>query len=129
MTRDFVVVGEIAFNGLSQSFAQLNSPLIERVDVPDDSLCEDLVLVGGDEGAESEWRQLLDHERVSRAVSGEDLMRNEILQLVAFHAGLLQLRAHLLFGLTESERFCLGEEVGEQQLVVDSSGDWVVSLS
>src|SRR5437879_5868714 len=34
---------------LCQLLAQLHSPLIERVDVPDDALREDLVLVEGDE--------------------------------------------------------------------------------
>lgn len=128
MARDLVVVGEIAFDGLGESLAQLNAPLVEGVDVPDDALSEDLVLVGGDEGAESEWRQLLDDNRVGGAVSGEHLVWNEILELLALKTSLLQLGTHFLFSLAEGERLGLSQEVSQQQFVVDSASDRVLRL-
>lgn len=127
--RHLVVVRQVTFDGLCQSFAQLNAPLIERIDVPNDALRENLVLVGGDKGTESKRCQLLDDNRVGWTISGEDLVRNEILQFVSFHAGLFQLGANFLLGLAKSESFCLRQEVGEQQLVMNSTSNWVVSLS
>lgn len=128
MARDLVVVGEVALDGLGERLAQLDAPLVEAVDVPDDALSEDLVLVGGDEGAESEWSQLLDHNRVGGAVSGEHLVRHEILELFALEASLLQLGTHLLFSLAKGERLGLSQKVSQQQFVVDSAGDGVLRL-
>lgn len=44
---DLGTVPQLRLNGLGQLFAQLNSPLVVAVDVPDDSLHKDLVLVHG----------------------------------------------------------------------------------
>lgn len=44
---DRFIVGQLRFNGFGQLLAQLDAPLVERVDVPDDALREDLVLVEG----------------------------------------------------------------------------------
>ena len=49
-------------------------PLVVRVDVPDDSLGEDLVLVERDEAAQSEWADLLHHDGVGGAVAFKDLV-------------------------------------------------------
>ena len=49
-------------------------PLIVRIDVPDDSLGEDLVLVERDEAAQSEWADLLHHDGVGGAVAFKDLV-------------------------------------------------------
>ena len=48
-------------------------PLIVRIDVPDDSLGEDLVLVECDEGAQGEGSHLLHHDGVGRTVALEHL--------------------------------------------------------
>lgn len=128
VSGDLVVVGEVAFNGLGESFAQLDTPLVEGVNVPDDALSEDLMLVGGDEGTESEGSQLLDHNRVGGAVAGEHLVWYEILELLAFETSLLQLSAHLLFSLSKRERLGLSQKVCQQQFVVDSTGNRVLRL-
>lgn len=128
MAGDLIVVGQVTLNGFSQGLAQLNTPLIEGVDVPDDTLSEDLVFVGGDESAESERRQLLDDNRVGWTISGEDFVWNEIFELFSLHAGLFQLGAHLLFSFAKSESLSLSQEVGQQQFVVNSAGNRVVCL-
>ena len=49
-------------------------PLVVRVDVPDDSLGEDLVLVERDEAAQSEWADLLHHDGVGGTIAFKDLV-------------------------------------------------------
>lgn len=122
----FVRVGQIALDGLGQRLAQLNAPLVERVDVPDDTLGEDLVLVHGDQRTQRERGHLLDEDRVGRAVSGEDLVRQELLQLVTGHTGLFQLGTGLRLGLAHHQRLRLGQEVGQQDLVHGTVLDRVV---
>lgn len=129
MTRNLIVVCQITFDGLCQGLAQLNAPLIERVDVPNDTLSEDLVLVCGDESSQCEWSQLLDNNRICWTIAGKDFVWNEILQFLSLHAGLLQIATSLLLGLAKSEGFSLGQEVSQQHLVMDAASDWVVSLS
>lgn len=43
--QDFFAGIKFRFNGLGQLLAQLDAPLIERVNVPDDTLHKDLMLV------------------------------------------------------------------------------------
>src|SRR5688572_238092 len=90
---------ELRDDSLHQHLAQLDSPLIERVEIPDDALREHAVFVERDELSECCWRQPLDEDRVRRAVALEDPMRNEVA------AGALGL--HLLAGFPESQRFGL----------------------
>lgn len=49
---DRLVVLQIVEDDLRQLLAQLNAPLIVGVDVPDDSLHEDLVLIRSDQRAQ-----------------------------------------------------------------------------
>ena len=62
---------------LGELLAELDSPLIETVDVPDDALGENLVLIQGDEPAKGEGRQAVIEDRHGRSVALEDLMRSE----------------------------------------------------
>ena len=57
-------------------------------------------------------------ERVGRAVAGEDLVRDELLQRLARHAVLHQLRAHFLGRLALHQRLGLREEIREQDEVM-----------
>src|SRR5262245_36342541 len=59
---------ELRDDALRQGLAELHAPLVERVDAPDGALREDRVLVEGDELAEGLRRELLDEDRVRRAV-------------------------------------------------------------
>ena len=49
--RDVAVGGELGQDLLGERLAELDAPLVVRVDVPDDPLHEDLVLVHRDERA------------------------------------------------------------------------------
>lgn len=42
---DLIAMVQLRFNGLGQLLSQLHAPLIERVNVPNNALHEDLVLV------------------------------------------------------------------------------------
>ena len=68
---------EFAHDLLREDLAELDAPLVEGVDVPDDALDEDLVLVERDERAEREGRELVGEQRVRRAVAGEGLLRDK----------------------------------------------------
>ena len=52
MRGDRTVVAQFGKDSPGQLFAQLHTPLVEREDIPDDPLHEDLVLVHGDQRAE-----------------------------------------------------------------------------
>ncbi len=62
---------------LSQHFAQLNPPLIERINVPDNALGEDAMLVKSDELAERFRREPLGDERIRWTVALENPVRHE----------------------------------------------------
>ena len=51
MADDIVGLLELSKNVLSEDLSELHTHLIERVDTPDDTLGEDLVLVESDESA------------------------------------------------------------------------------
>ena len=78
MRLDGALLFEVLLDGLGQLLAQFNAPLIVGVDVPDDALHEDLVLVEGDQGAESERGQDRQHDRGRRAVALEYLQGREL---------------------------------------------------
>ena len=99
-------------DALSQHFPQFHSPLVKAVDVPDDALGENRVLVEGDELAEDFRREPLGEESVGRAIALKDPVRNEPI------GGAFGL--HLFGGLAEGQRFGLGKDVRQQDVVVPS---------
>src|SRR6266446_4627986 len=101
---------EFRYDALSQHFAQLNAPLVERVDIPDNALGEDVVLVESDELAERFRRELFGEDRVRRAVALEDAVGHEPLRRA--------LSFDLLGRLTEGQRFGLSEHVRQEHVVV-----------
>ncbi len=108
--RRLVFAFELGDDARREHLAQLDSPLIERVDAPDDALSEDAVLVQRDERAEDVGREHLGEDHVRRAVAlhhavGHDALRGA-------------LGPHLVDGLAEPERFGLREDVRRQDVVV-----------
>ena len=95
---------------LGQGLAQLHPPLVEGVDPPDRPLGEDAVLVERHQLAEHPRGQPLGKDRVGRAVALEGAVRD---QPVGRPLG-----RDLLGGLAEGERLGLGEDVGDEQVVV-----------
>src|SRR5690349_14247385 len=68
---------EFRNDALGQHLAQLDAPLIERVDVPDGALGEDTMLVEGDELAERLGRESFGEDGVRGAVALEDPVGHE----------------------------------------------------
>ena len=95
---------------LREHLAELDAPLVERVDAPDRALREDAVLVEGDERAEGVRRELLGEDDVRRAVALEHPVRDDRLGR--------PLGAHLGLGLAERERLRLREDVRHEDVVV-----------
>jgi len=89
--------------------AQLDAPLIERVDAPDDPLDEGDVLVEGDQLTDDPRADLGGHDRCGRLVAREDPRLDDRLT-GAFGA-------HLVGGLAEGEGRGLREEVGQEERV------------
>ncbi len=101
---------EFRDDALGQHLAQLDAPLVERVDVPDDALGEDAVLVERDELAERFRREPLGEDGVRRAVALEDPVRHEPIRRA--------LGLDFLGRLAEGQRLGLGEDVRQQHVVV-----------
>ena len=102
---------ELGDDALGQDLAQLHAPLIEGIDLPDRALGEDAVLVEGDELAQGARRQACPAAGcVGRPVALEDPVRH---QPVRRAFGL-----HLLGGLAEGQRLGLGEDIGQQHIVM-----------
>ena len=103
---------------LGQLLAQLDPPLVERVDVPEHTLSEDFVLIERDQPAERGRIEPAVEDRVARPVAREHLVRQQRLERRAGQPLALELGARLVGGLAERQRLGLGEEVGEQLVVV-----------
>src|SRR5690606_8158765 len=64
-----VEAGHLTIDGLAQILAELDAPLIERVDTPDHALHEHLVLVESDQRAEAAGADGFHHQRIARTVA------------------------------------------------------------
>src|SRR2546426_12397738 len=97
--RGLLVALELRDDALGQYLAQLDSPLIERVDVPDDALGEHAVLVERDELSERLGRQPLGEDRVRGTGALEHSMGNETVRRGLGLDLLARLAAGQRFGL------------------------------
>ncbi len=95
-----VVAGQLGRDAVGQLLAELDAPLVEAVDAPHHALDEHDVLVEGDQLTEHRRRELGRQDRRRRPVAGE--------------------RAPRLVGAvaTERQRLGLGDQVGDEQVVV-----------
>lgn len=105
---------------LGKHLAQLHTPLVEGVDVPDGTLGEGEVLVVGNQSSQSGGGDLLGQDGGRRAVAQEGLVRDQVLR------GTLGL--DLLRGLSDHQSFRLGQEVGSQHALVLATLNGVVRL-
>src|ERR1051325_3379171 len=101
---------ELGDDALGQHLAELDAPLIERVDVPDRPLREHAVLVERDQLAQRRRGQAIQENRVGRSVALEDAVRHEPLGRA--------LGRDLVSRLAAGERLGLREHVGEQHVVM-----------
>src|SRR4029077_10198986 len=102
----FLLALEFRDNSLCQLLAQLDTPLVERVDVPNRTLCKDTVLVEGDEFTESFGGESLGQDCVRWAGTLGTWVRNKPVRRA--------LRLDLLGCLAESQRLGLGEHIREE---------------
>lgn len=101
-------------DALSQNFAELNAPLIERIDLPDRTLGKHGVFVQSDKFAERLRRELGGKDRIRRTIAFENAMRDEPIRRA--------LGFDLLWRFAESQRFGLGENVCQKHVVVPAEG-------
>ena len=97
-------------DSLRQCLTKFDSPLVERIDVPDSSLGEDRVLVEGDELAQDFRCELLGENRIRRTVALEDAVGHKPIRR-AFSFDLLRRFA-------ESQSLGLREDIRQQHVVV-----------
>src|SRR5579859_5851629 len=94
---------EFGDDALRQRLAQLNTPLVEGVDLPDGALRKDAVLVEGNKLAQNRGSEAVDEDYVGRSVAFEHAMRHQPVG----RAFVL----HLFGGLPEGEGFGLRENI------------------
>ncbi|MPM23084.1 hypothetical protein SDC9_69547 [bioreactor metagenome] len=104
-----LVAGHRRGQVLGHRLAELDAPLVEGVDAPDDALGEGDVLVQRDQLTEHGRGQLGRHDRGGRLVARELAGGDDLL------AGALG--AHLVLGPAERQRLGLGEEIAQEELV------------
>ena len=63
---------EFGDDALGEDFAEFDAPLVEGVDVPEDTLGEDAHFVEGDEAAEDGGGEFFGEDDIGRAVAVED---------------------------------------------------------
>ncbi|KAI6752012.1 hypothetical protein HG531_006708 [Fusarium graminearum] len=106
---------------LGQDLAQLDTPLVEAVDVPDSTLSEGEVLVVDDQSTQlGRANGTTDENRGGRSVTQESLVRDKLLRGT--------LGADLLISLANHEGLGLGKVVGSKHLLVKVVADGVVGL-
>lgn len=64
-------------DALRQHLAQFDTPLVERVNLPDNTLGEDTMLIEGNEFAEYFWREPIRKDYVRRPVTFKNPMRHK----------------------------------------------------
>src|SRR5689334_20201598 len=69
-----VLLLQLGDDAFGEDFAELNTPLIEGADIPNDALGEDIVLIERDQLAEDIGRELLGHQRVGRPIAFKGFM-------------------------------------------------------
>src|SRR4030095_8427803 len=103
---------EFRDNSLSQHLAELDAPLVERVNIPNDALCENRVFIKSHELTQHFRRELVGKDRVRWTVGLEDPGGHEpIGRALSFH---------LLWRLTKSERLGLSEHICQEHVVMSS---------
>src|SRR5512139_144937 len=108
--RRFLPALELRDDSLGQLLAQLDTPLVERVDAPNRALGKDDVLVKGDEFPKGFGGEPPGENQVGRAVALEDPVGDEPIRCA--------LGLDLLGCLAEGQRLGLGEDVCNENVVV-----------
>lgn len=106
MSCAFSTLVQLGLNLLRQDLSQLDTPLIEAVDVPYRTLGEGDMFVVRDQSSERAWRDLLGEDGGCGPITEECLVIDKLIGR--------SLSFDLCFRLAGHERFGLGKEVGCQ---------------
>ena len=68
---------QFGYDALSQHLAEFNSPLVERVELPDRALCEDNVFIQSDQFAENFGGEPVGKDSVRRTVAFKNPVRDQ----------------------------------------------------
>ena len=138
MTANLTRLIEFGLDLLGQDLTKLDSPLIERVDVPDGTFGESKMLVVHNQCAESGWCDLLCQNRSSGPVAEEGLVIYKVCCCSFGFDFLRRLADHQGFRLSEEIRcehsglslVLLTQKGGRRGdlLLVLAVGYWVVAL-
>src|SRR5438876_9844332 len=103
---------------LGEPLAELNAPLIERIDAPDDALREHAVLVERDELTQGCRVELLEQHDGARTAPRVDLVRDERLEPRRRHFLALEIRPHGLCGLPRHEGLRLSQATRDREALL-----------
>ncbi|BAP69943.1 hypothetical protein F503 02726 [Kluyveromyces marxianus] len=103
VSSNLATIIQFLTNNLGQHLTQFDTPLVERVDVPDSTFGESDVFVVSNQGTQSSWSDLLSQDRSSWSVTRENLVWNQ--------ASSSTFRLDLFFVLTDHQSLCLSKEV------------------
>lgn len=104
MRSRLLIIIKLSLDLLGQRLAELNTPLVEAVDVPDGTLGKRKVLVVDNQSTESRGCDLVSQDGGSRSVAQEGLVRDKVIRRT--------LCLNLVGGLADHKSLSLGEEVG-----------------
>src|SRR5438270_4812242 len=103
---------------LGEPLAELDAPLVERVDAPDDALREHAVLIKRDELTQGCRIELLEQHDGARTAPRVDLVRDERLEPRRRHFLALEIRAHGLRGLPGHEGLRLCQAARDREVLL-----------
>src|SRR5215469_9517708 len=110
----FILAVELRNDPFGQYFAELHAPLVEGVNFPNGSLRKNIVFIESNQFPEHVGRQFVSQNHIRRPIAVENAMRHQPIR------GFLGF--HLVGGLSESQRFCLRDDVGKQHIVMRTDG-------
>ena len=99
-------------DALGEHFAQLDAPLVERINIPNHALRENAVLVKRDERAEHLRRQALRQDRVRRTVALKNAVRHKPVRRA--------LGFDFIGRLAKSQRLGLGKDIRQEDIMMAS---------
>mmetsp|Transcript_8499 Transcript_8499/g.12413 ORF Transcript_8499/g.12413 Transcript_8499/m.12413 type:complete len:207 (+) Transcript_8499:150-770(+) len=117
MTTNFSCSIQLWQDLLSKSLTQLNTPLVECINVPHCGLCENLHFIHGDQDTEHTGGELLEEEGSRWTVSLKDFVWHKCFNCLIGHLA-LELCTYLISRLSHCHGLSLGKIVGKKDGVV-----------
>ena len=81
------------------------------------------------QGTQSKWCYFGQQDRIARSVALEDLVGSDLFNLIGGYVGLFHLLDDFLSSLSLHQGFGLSQEVGQQDLVMQTASDWIVGVN